>query len=281
MSESVHNPFDKIIKTLQVSSPVIGNILSVVSSPQSSAAKLEAALRHDPMIAARVLRCANSAFFGISGGVSSLRNAVVLLGFDKIRSIAVLSSLKSLPGNRSIPSRFWSHSAAVAITAETIARHMQRYEEFDTDEIFCGSLLHDIGMVVIEAADPGYLHRTLQICRRDSVSFDCAENGEWAHTTAGVCLAQAWRFPDLLATIIHGHHNPDPSSPSYFQCAIVHVADSMMQMVGYGIGQGTTGPEIKTEALARLNMSPESLRLIAERAIDEGKKVEELAGVLS
>jgi len=187
-------------------------ITLMVNDPNSSAAQVGDAVRRDPATAARILRLVNSAHYGLSTKVQTVQQAVSLLGFKVIRSIALSTSLPSafeglLRTRAFSPERFWKHSLLAACLCRSIA---QKCRNVDPEAAFDVGLLHDIGKLVIGcyAAE----HATLIIgkARKDGASFDRVEKAmlNTTHGEVGAWLAGRWHFPDALSQAIREHHNP-------------------------------------------------------------------------
>ncbi|GAG15882.1 unnamed protein product, partial [marine sediment metagenome] len=155
-SDSSNLAIEKI-NTLPSLSPVVQKISAVIADPDVSANDVVDVLKLDPAIASKVLRLANSAYIGMPRTVSSLQNAVVILGQRRIHSLVLAAStLSALKPDNSLPfsyMRFWKHSVTVAIICESIARHLKRYDPIEAGEVFCGGILHDIGKLVLGVYD--------------------------------------------------------------------------------------------------------------------------------
>ena len=122
----------------------------LLSQEEVSLDEIEAILRHDPGLAANVLRLANSAYFGLRKKVGTLKHAVMLLGVKRFAQIAVSASMnkimdKAVEGYCLSPGELWLHSIAVSNTAEALARQKKLA---DTDDVFTPTLLHDMGKLI-------------------------------------------------------------------------------------------------------------------------------------
>lgn len=168
-------------------------------------------ISEDASLTAKILRIANSAFYGLSHRISTVSQAIVIIGFHGVRdlalSAAVFSSFKN-KGERVaiIAEEFWRHSLATAIAARMIA---QRLRPKNTEEVFTAGLLHDIGKLIFlehfadeyseilsrSAASPQYLH----VLEMEAFGVD--------HAFVGGKLCQHWRIPEILSSSIAGHHS--------------------------------------------------------------------------
>ena len=134
---------------------VVRKLLSVMDDDRSSADDISAVLASDQALAAKVLKLVNSSFYGMSGQVSTISRAVVILGVSAVRNLALGLSIAGIMGKgrqSSLWSRFWDHSLAAATAAEHLARETG-YP--DPEEAFVAGLLHDVGHLVFMLAAPG------------------------------------------------------------------------------------------------------------------------------
>jgi putative nucleotidyltransferase with HDIG domain len=271
----------KSISNLPTASAVLQRINAVVANQSSSAQDLVNAVRLDPAIAGKILRLANSAFFGLSRRVASLQNAVVLLGQKRIQSLVLSSAIGSKfyfhPRLPFSIQNYWRHSVAVAQIAESIARYLSRYEAVDAEEVFSAGLLHDVGKLVLCGFEGEYVVAVLRKMAEKSVPFYMAENKENSHGTVGEALAAHWNFPPLLLCGILFHHFPS-SCPEPFKrpVGIVHMADAIAHVLGLSIFEKEIAPQISEEAVGSAALEPEQLRVVAHKAVDDQKKIESL-----
>lgn len=182
----------------------------------------------DEALAARALRVANSPFYGLSGQIDSIQEAIVVLGFRAVRAMVIAASavraLSALPTQaRFNPTPFWRHSIGTAVAA----RHLARLARHNPDSAFTAGLLHDIGEVVLAATFPDAY----------ALVLDRQQGGEallWeiegevlglTHTDAGAVLGRHWGLPARIVEATAFHHAPD-AQPSDL-VALVHVADAL------------------------------------------------------
>jgi len=188
-------------------------IVVMVNDPKSSAAQVGGAIKRDPATAARILRLVNSAHYGLPTKVQTVQQAVSLLGFKVIRSIALSTSLpsafKGLLRTRTFsPERFWKHSLLAACLCKSIA---EKCSGADPEAAFDIGLLHDIGKLVLACYAAEYVTSIINTARKNAASFDRIEREvlNTTHGHVGAWLAGRWHFPDTLTHAISQHHNPD------------------------------------------------------------------------
>ena len=216
--------------------------------PNANAASVGALVATDPALTARVLRLANSPFYGNARQVSAVNDAVVLLGMKGVRNLCLLAGTYpwlqgALPAYGLAPGALLSHSLASAIGARAVAERTG----LDPDSAFTAGLLHDLGKVALsiwlKPADGPIRSREDE---RRVLGFD--------HAQAGGELARRWNLPLDLVGAIACHHLP---------CEGLEDAVHLGDVLGYLI-QGAEPPEADPEALARRGLAVEGFDALAE-----------------
>jgi hypothetical protein len=152
-------------------------VLWVADDPNASAADLAAAVSADPALTARAMRMANSAYYGLSGRVSSATFAVTVLGFSTVRSLAVATSAGVMGEDAYVPPGFWDHAAATACAASLVADRVRAPKP----EAFSVGLLHDLGEALLYRADPGRTAAAHDEAGRDSLEAVHGRAGDPGH----------------------------------------------------------------------------------------------------
>lgn len=275
----------KKINTLPNLSPVVQRVSQIIADPNASAKDIVDVLRLDPTIAGRVLRLANSAYIGMPSTVSSLQNAVVILGQQRIHSLifssSILSTFKSdstLPFDRI---RFWKHSVIVATVCESIAKNISRYESIDTGEAFCAGILHDIGKLVLGTYEPESIAGTYATSVDTQTAFFQNESNEISHTVIGSMVAEQWNFPQSLITPILYHHTPSGTETVQKIVGIVHIADIIVHVLGLNTVPEETAPQIDEPTMTQVGLDPDYLKVVANNALKNEKDLESLISLFS
>jgi len=193
---------------------------------------------YDKTIAAQCVRMANSALFGRSEPVESVRTAVMNLGMWRVRDLLFSNSLSQvIPANRWIvdPAVFWRHSLGCALVCRKFAEILG-YQ--DTEKAYLAGLLHDIGILVNSMVVPEEFRATFEKATREQIPLDEAEQATlgFTHSDSGRILAEAWKItPDLVQAIELHHEIGDPGSGGPL-VAIVHLSDLLCRLrdLGYG-----------------------------------------------
>ncbi len=211
-------------------------------NPSVSVEYIANAIRLDQALTLSILRLANSPFFGFRNKISSISQAVMLIGLREIYSIVLSISVMGLfPASKDksetlFPLRaFWEHSLGVAVAARCIAKKL-RYA--NPEELFVAGLIHDIGKVIEKMYLPNEFLKVCETCKEQQTMFYHAERDiiGFTHTEIGALLAEQWAFPPILYNIVAYHHQPSLIQDVKLNEAvtIVHVADALTRALGIG-----------------------------------------------
>jgi putative nucleotidyltransferase with HDIG domain len=212
--------------------------MRVAADPNSNAGQLQDIIRHDASLASKILKVANSAYYGFRNRIDNLQTAVVMLGVDELmRLIATSSVLSSFngenPSTEFEPQLYWTHSAAVGNVAGAMARKLKIPNAGD---VYTGGLLHDIGKILLGSR----FHLEYDVCLKYSIQHDVhirfAESHILGldHTQIGAHLAKNWGLPEQLVSIIRKHHTPHLERVYPIPVAIVHLANRICKRFGAG-----------------------------------------------
>ncbi len=198
-------------RDLPALAPTLSHLLELLHSESATPRELATVVEADHALAARVLRAANSAFYGPRSGVSSVSRAVMALGWSKIESLAVAVGVwhNILPNRAADLRLLWRHAVRVGAAARLIAR---RTGKLGSDEAFTAGLLHDIGRAVLLLRHPE--HAALLLASAGDDPARERETLDVGHDQAGAWLAEAWRLPASAVAAIAHHHAPTDRGPA-------------------------------------------------------------------
>lgn len=263
---------DKIVQKVSIfpSMPQAGiKLRALLTEEDVPTEEIERILRHDPGLAANVLRLANSAFFGIPTKVSSLKHAVMLLGVKRFAQIAVTASMNkvmdsAVEGYGLSPGELWLHSIAVSTTAEALAKNRKLAENSD---FFTPALLHDLGKLVLGKFVKKELPKIASLVAK-GVPFVIAEKDVLGtdHAEIGALILSKWRFPGDLINAVRWHHYPDGIKNSNLHPEIVYLANLLCQ--SNDDRESAEGGHIMsyTSVLNRLSINSEQYKAFVEKA---------------
>jgi len=209
--------------------PVIAQeILSIIDDDLMSANKLSKIIENDPPISAKILSVANSAFYGFGEPARTLSNAVVRIGFDSVKNIALgIAVMTALDGGKHKGAldykRVFNHSVSVGFIAKLLSRH---FKLAISDEILMSGLLHDIGLLVMSRYFPDkYLTILNAFEKEKSLPEIEKEVFDFTHADIGKWLAEKWSLPDIVLDTVLYHHKPSLAQNNLKHVAVVHIAD--------------------------------------------------------
>jgi HD-like signal output (HDOD) protein len=231
----------------------------MLKDPNVSCSDLAGVIRSDQAISSKILKLVNSAFYGLPGKVSTISQAIVILGFNTVRNIVLsLSVFDLLPKDADCGdfemSKLWEHSMGCAVVSRVIG---QKTRIKGPEEAFIAGLLHDIGKVVIAKLFFQDFLDIIRITHTERVLFLDAEQRVLgtAHTQIGEILATHWTLPPALTEAISLHHYAAPHVNSPRLVAITHLADIIARGLHMGSGGDPVIPEVSETAWNTLNMS--------------------------
>jgi putative nucleotidyltransferase with HDIG domain len=254
--------FAQVVKRLRDLPSLPSVVLDLISSfgrEDVDVTVLADKMSRDQALAAKILRLANSSFYGLAAKVRTVKQAIVVLGFDSARALAVASGVIENFGGaaRQVDvADFWRHSIAVALCAKNLARHAA----LDQDYAFVAGLLHDIGRLVLAIGFPTEYARVIEACARDDITVGEAELRELGvdHQRAGQLLAETWKFPPLIQRAIAHHHAPAGADLGDVP-GVVHAANALVQALDLGGGPHAAVPRLLDATWDSLRLTPEQL----------------------
>lgn len=248
-------------------------VMRLAEDPRSDAQSIARVIATDQAMAARVLKLANSAFYGLPRRVSTLSEAVVILGFRTIKNLAIAASTFELL-NREIAGywlqrgELWRHSLACAIGAQLIA---QRVRLPVVEEAFVAGLLHDIGKVAINLFVREQFDQIMECALRDRIPFVEAEQAVlgFNHAIAGSLIAEKWNLPPSLVSVIRYHHQPSQMSEPEALVSVVHLADILSITLGIGIGGDGLYYTLEDGTMAMFAFEQSDIDALCEQIVDQ------------
>lgn len=242
-------------------------LLKILKNPDSSAAQVEEILKYDPGLTANILKLTNSAYFGIPSKVSSVKQAVVLLGWKRLLQLVMTMCMstvmkKPLPGYDLPHGELWRHSVAVSVAAELVVKALKIP---GADEVFTAALLHDIGKLILGGFVQDDLHRIEEMVAK-GIAFEVAEFIVLGtdHARIGARVLEKWSFPADLVNAVNWHHDPETCENYCTFSDIVHVANILGLMSGYGKGNNGLSVQASKPVIERLGFAASDLKLLAE-----------------
>jgi len=231
------------IRSLPTLPSVYHRVQEAMRNPDTTAGDLAKIIESDQAIASKVLRLVNSSYFGFSTKITSLRQAVVMLGFNAVRNALLAISVVNAfgKGNEDFDrAEFWKHALAVAATARALSVHLRLGLQEDA---YAAGILHDIGKIVLDQFLHAEFMQCLRLSQMEEISFFDAERKVLGvtHCDVGEYLGEKWSLPPKLIEGIALHHRPRIIRSEPKLVALVNISDSLVRQLALG-HSGNYGP---------------------------------------
>jgi len=261
------------INALPTIPKVLNRLLAVIENPTVSLNEISTFISSDPALTTKVLRMVNSPVYGFPGRISSVNQAVILLGLTVVKGLLLGVSVFDLMQKTMIG--LWEHSIGTAILARMIALRKGHREP---DEVSVNGLLHDIGKVFLLLQFPDQYQQALAQTQGDGITIHEAEKNHFntTHASVGSWMARKWRFPAKLIDVIEYHHKPHLTRTTPVESAIVHIADILVRARGFGFPGDDLVTPVQPEAWDLLGLSEKDIAEIFEEAEDSLQVTEDL-----
>ena len=246
---------------------VVAKISKMTVCPQTNAADIGKLISNDPALSSKILRLVNSSYYGFPRRISSVTKAIVLLGFSKVKNMAISASVVDLFRTTADVEGFdfvvfWQHAVATAVAAEVIAKAKAPHI---ADDAFVGGLLSNIGKVLLASTIPKRYSFTLATARKNHLFVSEAEE-ETLGTTSGRAaslLAEAWNFPELLTETLRFIDHPENMRRNTEVVDVVHIASCMVGSLGHlGSGEQIV-PMVSVQSWRNLKLDEQGITELA------------------
>ena len=216
---------------------VAAKVMGMAEDDKTSAMDLAQVLATDQALTAKLIRISNSAYYGFARRISTVREAVVMLGFKQVRQVAVGASMMNTFKRSGVDDGFdldlfWGHSVGVAVAAEALAKKTLGAKPEDA---FTAGILHDIGRLVLRQVLPQEFSHAISIARTGEMALHEAEleiTG-YAHDEIGQALGERWKFPGHLVDAVRCHHDDNLTAAADGLAGVV--AQSNHLLLHYGL----------------------------------------------
>jgi HD-like signal output (HDOD) protein len=250
----------------QIASPpgVYFKLREVIDDPKGTFDQITEIINGDPGMAARLLKIANSAFYGLSAKVETISHALNIIGSDHLSEMALATSMinrfKGIPKNRVNVDQFWKHSVACGVAA----RHIALHKNFEHPEsYYLAGILHDLGKLILLKEIPEDYGKVLAMVREDdSLRLMDVETRilKFNHAQLGSILLKEWKLPPNLFAAVNFHHDPLKARDYVTEASVIHVADYLAYKIGLTDGCESTSPHFVPETLTDLELNVEFMK---------------------
>ena len=250
------------IENLPTLPTVYSEVDRLCRNPDVAAEELSRVIEADAPITLKLLKLANSAFFSFSRKISSVKDAISLLGNKTVRNtilnISIFEATKGLKSTSGLARvQLWIHS----IGCGSVARFLCKKLGMKREDSFTAGIVHDMGKIILDALYPDYYAEVIKVVAEGKRSIREAEEQVLSidHTSIGLELATHWNLPGELLEAVAHHHAPSKAQTDPQIASLIHVSDAMSRRLKVGSGGDPGVPEPDPRALERLELTPERL----------------------
>ncbi len=243
-------------------------VIEACDNADTSVNDLTGLISADQSLVAMLLKLANSAYYGYARRIETLPEAIVLLGFSTIKSLAITATTMNLLFQSTdelsdIRHEIWSHSLGVGVAARALAR---KRGNIHPEKAFVAGLLHDVGQIILSVYRKDDFTRVLAHAASKDITYEEAEMEllGFSHAELGAYVAEAWSFPPTHCEAIRCHHNPSEAKLQPQLAQVAHLADWMV--IDLGVGRLVTAeqPEPDATALAEFRIPRQDLPRVVD-----------------
>ena len=251
----------RYIETMPALPVTVGKVLEVCNNPKASPVDLNRVISVDPVLMARVMRLINSAYYGLSGKVTSLVRAIIMLGLNTVKNLALSAAVVENLGRRENfralhAQGFWRHSLAVGVASKLIAKKREVSSK-DLEEYFIAGLLHDIGKIPMNAVFEDEFLEVMAHSDRGRTALYRTEREVLGldHAAVGRMIAKTWKLSPEVIDAISAHHEPlEYDGPHKDVVYTVALANHFANIAEIGFSGDRYPEALPEEVAAHLNV---------------------------
>lgn len=263
MQQTIEKLVEEVRDLPMSMSETLPAVIESCDDPDTSVNDLTALISSDQSLVAMLLKLANSAYYGYARRIETLPEAIVLLGYSTIKSLAITATTMNLlfQSNDELSDtrhEIWSHALGVGIAARALAR---KRGNIHPEKAFVAGLLHDLGMIVLSVYRKDDFARVLEHANRTGTTYEAAEVTllGFSHAELGAHVAEAWAFPATHCEAIRCHHEPWTATLQPALAHTTHLADWMVLELGIGQLVNTPNGEPAPQSIDEFRIPREDL----------------------
>lgn len=259
--------------------PLILEIEAALRSPQCSLGSIGEIIEKDIDLTARLLRFSNSAYCGFSTKLSTVTEAISLIGIQQVQDLLTASSvIERFSGVSSefvSVQSFWQHSLATGISARLIAMEARLPKP---DRLFVAGLLHDIGRLVLFLQTPRQAQRIFELYTKERMLLREAEARilGFDHQNIAEALLKNWKYPPSLVMAVGYHHSPSVSEAGKVEAAVIHLADHLVNAMRVGSSGERFVPPLNPQAWTTLGLKLDVIGHVVTGIDEQFEAVQEM-----
>ena len=252
----------------------------LANDPDSTADDMGKVISQDPALVARMLKIANSAFYGVSNEVETITRAIAILGTNKIRdlvlSTAASDTFDGIPNDLITMQDFWHHSLYCGLLAQILAKKSKKIK---AESIFIAGLLHDIGQLLMFNQLPEKSHEAILLLMEGSEELETYEAERhvfgFDHMQVGAALVKNWKLAPVLEECVEFHHEPQNAKNFPAEVALINIANAVAVMADFdSMDENDEIPRINPLSWELTGLSKDDLPDAIKQAQQEIKEIE-------
>jgi putative nucleotidyltransferase with HDIG domain len=258
----------EVVGDLPAMPHIASQVLDLLSDDDSNPREINRLITKDQALTARVLKVANSPFYGASRSISTLNDAIVFMGFDSVRSLITTAVLKGIYSKVGLAEKLlWEHSVGCGLAARKIADAI-RYRR--KEEAYLAGLMHDVGKTALFLHAPEAMGIIMEDVYNEGTDFFDLEQRMFGftHALVGGAIANKWRFAANIEEAIADHHRPESAGSSAQLTQIVNAANAICYKLSVG---PTRKPDLdldRVKCFKALGLSSDQIEQILSEVMD-------------
>lgn len=211
----------------------------IANDPNSTADDMGKVISQDPALVVRMLKIANSAYYGLSTEVETITRAISILGTNKIRDLVLSTSASQafdgIPNELITMQDFWHHSLYCGLLAQILSKKSKKAS--NTESMFIAGLLHDIGQLLMFNQLPEKSHEAILLLMEGTEQLETFEAERhvfgFDHMEVGAELIKSWNLAPVLQECVRFHHEPQNAKDFPVEVALINIANAVAVMADF------------------------------------------------
>jgi putative nucleotidyltransferase with HDIG domain len=243
---------------------IVQDILDVTEDPRSGVKDVQAVVEKDQTCSVKLLKLSNSAYYGFSREISTIKQAILIIGLEGVKSAAMSlgmadAFIKGAKDSREVLTQLWVHSMAVATASQQLAKDSKLVAE---SVAYLAGLIHDFGKVILAGHFGERYVQVFERAKQDRLNIAEVEKVEFGvdHETVAAWVAQAWDLPEKIQKVVSQHHSAFSKVPINPEVLVVGIADALAYESGVGHGGNGQPTKLHDGLLEDLEIPPSRAR---------------------
>jgi putative nucleotidyltransferase with HDIG domain len=277
------NDILKNVEHIPPFSEVAQKAMKLLQDPEVTARELADVIQYDASLTADILKICNSPYYGIQRKISSVNDAVVVIGHSTLKDVIMTcSASKYYKGDAAAgygheQGDLWKHSVGTAIMAKLLVKHVQG---IDAGTAYTTGLMHDVGKLILSNFVSEEFGKIVEKVRNEKYSFTEAEMEILGatHAEIGARVLEKWNFPHEMVLAVKDHHDPDVLKKEPLS-ALVALSNILVVIAGVGSGAGGLATKIHGEGLQNFGIGTNEADQMLVEWLAEFNEAQELVNL--